>query len=358
MPVLDRYIIRKFISTLLFALLIFTLVSIAIDFSDKVQNFIEKTIPAREILAYYTGFAFHMAGLLIPMYTLISVVFFTSRMAFNAELLSVLNAGVSFQRLMRPYLLAGGAIALMHGAMNHFVIPIFNKGRLHFERTHIWTDLEKVKSSNVHFLLSPGVKAYVQGYNKYNKTISNLRLERFENNRVLSIMEAESAMWIDSTQRWQLSQITTRQFDGLNETYVRNQIPLDTALSLRPEDFIFYHNDSEERTTPELRREIARDRERGLTNKSFEVEVARRSADAFTSVILTIIGLALAGRKVRGGVGFHLALAIGIGALYILLSKFAVSFASSGNLPIVLGMWIPNLAFTVTAVWLVMRAQK
>jgi lipopolysaccharide export system permease protein len=359
--VLDSYLIKKYFSTFFFSLLICTLISVAIDFSDKIKSFIEKPCTAKEIVFdYYTGFILHMAGLLLPLYTLIAVIFFTSRLAFNSEILSVLNAGVSFQRLLRPYLIVGGAIVALHLGLNHFIIPQFNKSRLKFERTYVWTQgQDKGKTSNVHFLVSPDTKVFIRGYNKNSKTASGLRLEKFEGSRILSILEADNAAWKAEPNRWQLNNYSVRTFDGLHERYTKYSVPIDTAINLSPQDFVWYHNQNEEMTTAELMGAIARDRSRGLANsKKYEIEVHRRTADAFTNIILTIIGLAVAGRKVRGGMGLHLAVGIGIGAGFILLSKFAVSFAVSGSVPIVLGMWIPNLIFIGVAMWLAGRAQK
>jgi len=357
---LDRYLIRKYLATFFFAVLIFTIISMAIDFSEKVKSFIEKPCTLREILFdYYTGFVLYMGGLLLPLYVLVAVVFFTSRMAFNAEILSILNAGVSFRRLLRPYLVAGGVVALLHLSLNHFLIPLANKSRLKFERTYVWTDQEKGKKSYVHLLVAADRKVYVQGYDKNNKTATGMRLEQFRNNRVVSLLEAQQAVWKEKTGRWELNNYTVRSFDGLRETFQRYNTPLDTVVNLLPEDFIWYHNQNEEMTSLELRQAIGRDRSRGLlTSRNYEIELYRRTADAFTILILTVIGLAVAGRKVRGGMGLHLAIGIGLGAGYILLSKFAVSFAASGSVPILLGIWIPNLIFMVVALWLVGRAQK
>lgn len=357
---LDRYIIRKFLSTVFFSMLICTLISMAIDFSDKVQNFIEKPATLKNILVdYYLGFVLHMAGLLMPLYTLIGVVFFTSRMAFNAEILSILNAGISFQRLLRPYLIAGGLVAVLHYTLNNQLIPERNKERLWFERTFVWTDQEKGRTTQVHFLVAPDVKVYIQGYNKSSKTATGLRLEKFDGNRVISLLEAQNAAWKRDPNIWEIRNYSVRTFDGLKERYTFSAAPRDTAINLTPQDFIWYHNQNEEMTSGELREVVARDLERGLSSaKNYEIELQRRTADAFTNIILTVIGLAVAGRKVRGGMGLHLALGIGIGAMFILLSKFAVSFASSGTVPVALGMWIPNIVFAGIAVWLAMRAQK
>jgi lipopolysaccharide export system permease protein len=356
--VLDKYFMRQYLATVLFSLLICTLITVAIDFSDKVQSIIEKPCTWKDILAYYVGFTLHMAGLLLPLYTLIGVVFFTSRLAFNSEILSVLNAGVSFNRLMRPYLMAGALVVSVHLLLNHLVIPYTNVWKLYFENTFVWTDQEKGRTSNVHFLVSPDTKVYIRGYNKNNQSGTGLRLEKFVDNRISSILEADNLKWKPDAQRWELSSYSVRTFDGLHESYKRYNTPLDTAINLSPQDFIYYQNQNQAMTTGELMAAIDRDRNRGIANRSYEIEMQRRTADAFTNIILTIIGLAVAGRKVRGGMGLHLALGIGIGASFILLSKFAVSFAISGTVPVLVGMWIPNMFFGAIAIWLVSRAQK
>jgi lipopolysaccharide export system permease protein len=359
LKVLDAYIIKKFLSAVFFSMLIFSMISCAIDFSDKVQAIIERPCTKKDVLAYYIGFIFHMTSLLMPLYTLIGVVFFTSRLAFNSEILSVFNAGVSFNRILRPYLIAGSIIALFHLGINHFIAPSFNKWKLWFEHTFVWTDQDKGKTSNAHFLTAPDTKVYIKGYNKTNKTMTGLRVEKFVGNRVYSILEAENASWKPDPDRWMLSQWSVRTFNGLKETYTRSTAPIDTAINITPQDFVYFANQNQEMTTPQLLDVIERDRVRGLANaKSYEIEKHRRTADAVTNIILTIIGLAVAGRKVRGGMGLHLAMGIGIGAGFILLSKFAVSFASSGSVPVLLGMWIPNLMFAAIAFWLITRAQK
>ena len=359
--VLDAYIIQKYLGTFFFTMMIFTMLSMAFDFSDKIQTFIEGPVTLKNILIdYYPGFVLHISGLIMPIYTMIAVVFFTSRLAFNAEILSILNAGVSFQRLLRPYLIAGGFIALFHLSLSHFLIPQFNKSRLWFEHTFVWKDQLKVKNSSVHVLLAPDTKAFIRSYNKDEMKISGLRLEHFEGRIVSSILEAENAIWKPELKKWQLQNYRIRNIDGLRESLQQPRGPIDTTLNLFPEDFVYYHNQNEEMTTPELYAAIRRDESRGLTtsSKAYRIEMSRRTADAFTNLILTIIGLALAGRKSRGGMGLHLALAIGIGCAFVLLSKFSNSFAAGGVLAPEVAMWIPNMVFMLIALYLAMRAQK
>jgi lipopolysaccharide export system permease protein len=358
---IDKYFMGKYLSTFFFAILICSMISMAIDFSDKVRSFIESGCTLKNILVdYYPGFVAHMTGLLMPMYVLITVVFFTSRLAFNSEILSVFNAGVGFKRLLRPYLLAAGFVTLLHLLLGHYLIPKMNQSRLWFERTFVWVDKQQVKSNNIHFMMGDSTKAYIKGYDSKAKRISTLRIQQLGgSSQVKSILEADNVYWKEDQKKWTLQTYSIREFDGLKERYRRYSTPLDTNINLAPQDFIFYHNQNEEMTSLELNEAIDRDRARGFSNtRLYSIELYRRFADAFTNIILTVIGLAVAGRKVRGGMGLHLAIAIGIGFLFILLQKFAISFASSGNVPVGLGMWLPNIAFSILAVWLIARAQK
>lgn len=357
---LDRYLIKKYLSTFFFSVLICSMISMAIDFSDKVRSFIESPCTVSNILLdYYPGFVLHMTGLLMPMYTLIAVVFFTSRLAFNSEILSILNAGVGFWRIVRPYMIAAGVIMALHLAMGHYLIPKMNQKRLWFERTFVWTDKQQVMTGNIHFMVGPDTKAYIRGYDHKSMRISTLRLQKMEGHHLKTILEADNVVWKEDVQKWRFPSYTVRQFDGLKERYTRYTTAVDTVINLAPQDFIFYHNQNEEMTSGELSEAVERDRSRGFSNsKLYSIELYRRTADAFTNIILTIIGLAVAGRKVRGGMGLHLAIAIGIGAIFILVQKFSISFATSGNVPVLLGMWLPNLFFGLFALFLVARAQK
>jgi lipopolysaccharide export system permease protein len=358
---IDRYIIGKFLRTFGFSVLICSMISVVIDFSDKVQNIVDKKPPLKEIVIdYYLGFILHMAGLLMPLYVLIAVVFFTSRLATDSEIISLLNAGVSFKRLMRPYLIAASLIVATHLCMAHFFIPMANKGRLKFEHTYVWLDQEKVKGTNGLFLVSPTEQVYFRSYDKTSKTARDFRLEHFDGSKIQGILEAKEAQFIDTLGIWRLTNFSRRSFDGMKESFrLSGTEKLDTLINFTPQDFTFFQNQNEEMTSPELARTVARIKSRGGGNaRTFEIEIQKRSSEAFTIIVLTIIGLAVAGRKVRGGMGLHLAIALGIGAVFILLSKFAVSFAANGLLHPAVAMWIPNILFGAIAAYLVWAAQK
>lgn len=361
MKKLDRYIIGKYLTTFFFVVLIFTLIAVVIDFSDKVDEFISKPITAWQILSeYYINFIPYINGLLWPLYAMIAVIFFTSRLAYNSEIISIFGAGVSFQRLTIPYLVAAVVISGLHLVANHYVIPKGNKERLRFEYAYIWEGHDKSKSSNIHMFLSPETKVYVRYYSRKDTVARDFRLETYDGLELRHLLKAKRAEWRGDSVGWQLVDFEQRSFKGLNETLkIGRGEKLDTLINLVPADFVRFSSQREMMTTPELQEFINIERARGLGNtKLYEIEIHRRTAEPFTIIILTLIGLAVASRKVRGGMGLHLAIGIALGAIFIFMSKFSITFATNKALSAWLGVWIPNLFFSMVAVYLLVKAQK
>ncbi|MBP7272322.1 MAG: LptF/LptG family permease [Saprospiraceae bacterium] len=359
--IIDWYIIKKYLSTFFFTALLFTLIAVTIDFSDKVEDFIEEPVTKWQIIKeYYGGFIPHINGLLWPLYALIAVIFFTSRLAFNSEIIAIFGAGVSFRRLMRPYIVSASVLMLIHLFSSHILIPYGNKSRLNFEYKYVYKHSDKGKKNDMHMFISPDTKVYVKYYSKTDSIARDFRLETIKNNRLVYYLKAEEAKWVDSTQKWRLKDYEIHTFDGVKESLqVVHDVPKDTAIALRPDDFVRYNNQKEMLTTPELLRNIAIEQQRGLANsKVYSIEIHRRTADVFTILILTLIGMAVAARKVRGGMGLHLAIGISLGALFIFMSKVSITFAISNSIPPLLGVWIPNIVFAIIAYWLASRAQQ
>jgi lipopolysaccharide export system permease protein len=358
---LDKYIIRKFLSTFFFTALIFTLIAGVIDFSEKVEKIIEEPITAREVaLGYYANFILYIDGLLWPLFTLIAVIFFTSRMAYNSEIISIFNAGVSFQRLLRPYLISAAFVASLLLLGNHYVIPNGNKSMLNIVYTYFDKNKDKGKTRDVHLFVDPDTKVYVRNFRKRDSTATDFRVEHFRGDELAYLIKANRAEWQGPPNQWRLHDYEKRTFDGINETFLhqRGQY-IDTTLNFSPDDFVDFAEQQAMMTTPELKRFIHKQERRGAGNvQKYKIELYRRSAEPFTIFILTIIGVAIAARKVRGGVGLHLAIGVGIGALFIFLSRFAIVFATGKAIPALLGIWSPNLVFSFVALLLIRRAQK
>lgn len=358
---LDQYIIKKFLSTFFFTVLIFTMIAAVIDFSEKVENIIEEPITIHQVIFdYYLNFLLFIDGLLWPLFTLIAVIYFTSRMAYNSEIISILNAGVSFRRLLFPYMVSATFVAGLLLAGNHYVIPSGNKKMLDVVYTYFDKNKDRGKTRDVHMFVSPDTKVYIRSYRKRDSTAADFRIERFEEDRLTYLVKANIAEWQGPPDNWRLRDYEIRSFDGLEENLILGRGKyLDTTLNLTPADFVDYAEQQTMMTTPELRAYIKKQKERGVGNtQKYEIELYRRWAEPFTIFILTIIGVSIAARKVRGGVGLHLALGIGLGAIYIFLSRFSIVFATGQAVPPLLGIWLPNIVFTAVALYLLLRAQK
>ena len=360
LKILDKYIIKKYLSTFFFVLLIFSAISVVIDFSEKIDDYIKQPCTKMQIAFDYTiNFMLYINGLLFPIYALVSVIFFTARMATDSEMISILNAGVPFKRILRPYLIAGSFITLLLLLCNHFLIPNGNKKRLDFERKYIWKQNDKGKKENVHLFIGENQKAYIRYYRPGDSLMRDLRIETIKDGQVVAIFEAVTAQWRGNPNKWQLQDTQLRTFDDMKETLVINKNTRDTTLNIYPSDFVLYQDQKDRMTTPELMRNINEEHLRGAFNpKNLEIELHRRTAEPFTIIILTILGLAIAGRKTRGGIGLQLALGIGLGAVYIFISKLSATFATANDMPAIVGVWIPNLIFMLICYYLVIKAQK
>lgn len=361
LKILDRYIIGKYLRTFFFVALVFSLIAVIIDFSQNVEEFIdEKLGPVQVAKAYYLNFIFFINGLLWPLFALISVIFFTSRMAANSEVISILNAGVSFKRFIRPFMIAAGMIAGLHLLLNHFIIPVSNKTRLDFFHSYIMKESDKGNTRDVHMYIDSTTKIYVRDYFKQDSFARNFRAEKFRGNQLLGFVEAEEARWKGAPNKWQLSNYEIHTFEGQKERIrVGGKQKLDTTFQLAPTDFVRYDDTREMIPSNKLSAFIDEERRRGTGNmKLYEIELYRRTADPFTILIVTLIGMALASRKVRGGMGMHLAIGIVLGAVFVFVAKFSITFATSESLPAFIGVWIPNLFFLLVAVLLAAKAQR
>ncbi len=358
---LDWYIINKFLTTFFFVVLIILMVAFIIDFGEKVEKFIKEPITNREIwLEYYPSFLLFIAGMLWPLFTLISVIFFTSRMASNSEIISIFNAGVSYVRLIRPYLVAAFFLCLLHLLGNHYLLPLSNGTMLNIIYTYLDKNEDKGRDKDVHLFVAPDMKVFVRSYRKQDSTARDFRIEYFTRGELEKVIKANRAEWVKDSSSWKLSNYEIRTFDGLQES-LELEMGKDTTfqLNLSPNDFVDYSSQQSMMTTPELLKHIDLLKIRGSGNlRKYKLELQRRTAEPFTIIILTIIGLSIASRKVRGGVGLHLAIGIGLGAIFIFVSRFAVVFASGQSISVFMGVWLPNLIFSIVAVFLISRAQK
>jgi lipopolysaccharide export system permease protein len=361
LTILDRYIIRKYLGTFFFTALMFSLIAITINFSEHIEKFLESPVTRKEIFVdYYLNFIPYINGLLWPIFALISVIFFTSRLARNTEVVAMLNAGMSYWRFLRPYVFTSALLALIYLVGNHFFFPQGNKTMMTFENKYIFPGNLRLKSSNIHLFIGPESKVFIANYQTHDSSGTGLRLEQFSDLKLVYLLHAKTFEYLADKKSWRLKDYDIRRWEGGKEVYFsgKNQT-LDTTLALYPSDFVYYTNDKEMMTSKELRRYIEYEKERGLsTSAVMESEYHRRWAEPFTLIILTVIGASIASRKIRGGMGINLVMGVWIGAMLVLVSKFALTFSTNLGFNPMLAMWLPNIVFGVVAIFLARRAQK
>jgi lipopolysaccharide export system permease protein len=358
---IDWYIIKMYLTTFFFTMLMVSMVSIVIHYFENIDKFLRAEVTITEALSgFYIHFIPWINGLLAPIFALIAVIFFTSRLAQNSEIVAILAAGVSYNRLMRPFFIVGTFLALLLWYGNNYLIPNSTRLKNEFENERIKRNLVQTSTSDIHFMVGPDEKAYFRYYNNRDSSARNLRLEKFEGRQLISLIKAETVKFIEEPNLWQIENLEYWTFDGKDESLtIVKGIKIDTILPFHPADFSRYTKQMEMMTSSDLREFIAVEKRKGIsTAKSYLIELYRRTSDPFTMIILTMIGVTVASRKVRGGIGLHLAAGVIIGSCFVILSKFSVTFASNLNLNPLLGVWIPNIIFSFVALYLYLKAQK
>ncbi len=351
--ILDRYIIRKFLGTYLFAIALILAITIMFDINEKLDAFLKAPLKAT-VFDYFVNFLPYFANQFSPLFTFIAVIFFTSKLADNSEIIAMLSTGMSFRRLMWPYMVSAAVIACATYLLSAYVIPPANVKRIEYTNTYV-KNRRVDYGSNIQLQVAKGEIAYMSRYDNLQKTGYKFSLDRFEDNKLTSRLTAQSIKW-DTLHRWTVRDYMIRDFKGDREV-IRRGIRLDTVIPFEPRDFLISKNDHETMTSPELRDYISRQRERGVANiKSFEIENHRRYAMTAAAFILTVIGMSLSSRKVKGGMGVNIGIGLVLSFSYILFMTVTSTFAISGLTSPMVAMWIPNILYAVIAVVLYYKA--
>ncbi len=350
--ILDRYIIRKFIGTYFFAIALIISISIVFDINENLAKFTQFHAPLKAIVFdYYANFVPYFANLFSPLFVFIAVIFFTSKLAGNSEIISMLASGVSFKRLMRPYMISAALISLMTFYLGSYVIPKGTVIRQNFE-TLYKNKRKNTSAENVQLQVGKGVIAYIQHYDNTMKRGYGFCLDKFENKKVVSHMTAQEIQYdtiSDSKYHWKASQWRIRELRGLREK-ITNGAKLDTLIMMEPTDLVFSKGQQETFTSPQLREYINKQIDRGSSNVvQYEVEYHKRIASSFASFILTTIGVSLSSRKRKGGMGLYLGIGLALSFGYIMLQTVSSTFAINANTPPMLAAWLPNIIFTFIA---------
>ena len=350
--ILDWYIIKKFIGTYIYAILLIISIAIVFDFNENLSKFTQYHAPWRAIIFdYYANFVPYYSNLFSPLFVFIAVIFFTSKLAGNSEIISMMAAGVSIRRLMRPYMISCVLIAGLTFYLNSFVIPHGTVIRQNFE-TLYRNSKKNTSAENVQLQVAKNTVAYIQHYDDQYKRGYGFSLVKFKDKKIVSHMTAMEIQYdtvADTKYHWKVSNWKIRTLKGLKE-HIQSGASKDTVLLMEPTDLVYSKGQQETFTTPELLNYISKQTSRGSGNVvQYEVEFHKRIAMSFSSFILTIIGLSLSSRKRKGGMGLYLGIGLALSFGYIMLQTVSATFAIKDNTPPILAAWIPNIIFAIIA---------
>ena len=356
---IDWYIIKKFLGTYFFAIALIISIAVVFDVNEWIDNFINNKAPVKAIIFdYYANFIPYFSNLFSPLFVFISVIFFTSKLAENSEIIAMMSTGLRFKRLLRPYMISAAIISVLTYGMGAYVIPKGNVTRLNFEDKY----KKKKKQEyvrNVQVEVDNGVIAYMERYENYNKTAYRFSLDKFVDKKLVAHLTAKSATYDTTTvHKWTLKNYMIREMDGMKEKITKGD-RLDSIIKMEPRDFLIMKGQQETMTSSELSDYIDRQKRRGFANiKEFEIEYHKRIAMSFASFILTIIGVSLSSRKVKGGMGLYLGVGLALSFSYILFQTVSATFAINGNASPFLAVWVPNIVYTFIAIYLYRKAPK
>jgi lipopolysaccharide export system permease protein len=357
---IDKYIIKKFLGTFFFCLVLILTIAVVFDFAEKIDNFMEREAPVKAIIFdYYFNFVPYFATLFAPLFVFISVIFFTSKMAVNTEIIAILNSGMSFKRLMWPYFLSALVIAIFTFVLTNFIIPQSNLIRMDFEDKYYRSSARKVIVENIHRMVYKNIYVYIGSYNPLSERGQNFTIEQFnDSNKLISRLESSSVTYDTTTKKWTALNYFLRKITDTGDSITKGT-RIDTTLTIKPSDLSRDPGFVGTMTYRELNDYIDLLRLQGSDElKLFLIEKHRRFANPFAVFILTLIGVSLSSRKIRGGIGMNIGIGLILSFSYILFLQFASQFSLKGNLGPMLAMWIPNILYSIIALVLYKMAPK
>lgn len=357
LKILDRYIIKKFLTTFFFMLGVIMLLSMVFDLSEKLGEFIDNQAPLSAIVFdYYLNFIVFYGNTFSSMIIFVSVIWFTAKMAQDTEIIPMWNSGKPFNRFLRPYMIAATILMLISLVMNHFVLPKSNQTRLDFEERYY---RESISVNDYHAEYPGNQVVYFSSFTTEEKFVNNFVLEQWdENNKITYFIKARSAENIEGTNKWVLNDYFERYIGYPNDRIFEGHRK-DTVFKFKIDEMAQRDNVAEAMTYSQLKSFIKREKEKGSANvPMFEIELFQRTSYPFATYVLTIIGVSVSSRKKRGGVGVNIALGLGIIFVYIFAMKITTVAAINVGFPASIAVWIPNIIFGIVAYILYRFAQK
>jgi lipopolysaccharide export system permease protein len=359
MKILNQYIIKKYLSTFFLSISLIILIVIIFDISEKIDDFIESKAPLKEIIfTYYLNFIPYFVNLFLSLFAFISVIFFTSKMASNTEIIAILSSGISFKKLLVPYMLVAFLLAIISFYLANFLIPYANIKRIGFETRYINVP-SHLRARDIHLQIKPeGTFIYVQTYIDNSKTGYRFSMEKINKKGLYYKIDAEYIQWDTIHQRWKMMNYFLRNINGMKET-IRKGKEIDTVINLKPSDLTQKLINVDVMNFTQLRKFIEEEKVKGTENITYyQVQKHKRIASPFATIVLSLIGVALSSRKIRGGIGIYLGLGIAISFTYILFMQVSSTFGNMGTMPPVIAVWLPNVVFFIISLYLVKTAPK
>ena len=358
MKKLDWYIVKKFLGTFFFSISLILIIVIVFDISEKIDDFLRSEVSIKKIVFdYYLNFIPYFGNLFSPLFIFISVIYFTSKMAGNSEIIAMLNSGMSFSRLLRPFVFTSILLATLSFVLGNFIIPETNKTRIDFENKYLKRK-QKKRIKNIHMQIQKDQYIYMESYNRAKNIGYKFTLENFENNKLESKLSANYIEYDTVDNNWRVRDYKIREYFEKNEKISQGRV-LDTIINLTPKDLAKNKSLVETMGMKKLNEYIKEEEIRGTSQIIYhKIEKHKRVANPFSTIILTIVAVAIGSRRIRGGAGIQLSIGLLLSFGYILFMQISTTFATNSNLLPVVAVWIPNLLFALVALLLVKYAPK
>jgi len=357
--IIDLYIVRKFLGTFFFSIALILSIAVIFDFSEKIDNFLDHDARLVDIMTkYYLNFVPYFAVLFSSLFTFISVIYFTSRMAYRTEFIAIICSGMSFNRILRPYFFSAAVIAIFSFGLSDYVIPNSNRVRLEFEETYYHSIPMRVTERNIHRQIEPGVYIYMESYSTISDLGHRFSMEKYEDGKLVSKLMSDYVKWDSTISKWVIRNYYIREIGEFTETVTKGT-RIDSTLSLHPSDFKRRLNYMETMSIRELKDYIVQLKMLGESNvKAYQIEKNKRYAFPVSAFILTLIGVSVSSRKVKGGIGMQLGIGLLVAFSYLLFMQFSSQFAIKGSLHPAIAVWMPNLVFAIIAIFLYRLSPK
>lgn len=358
MKIIDWYILKRYLATFFVMLLLFIPIGIAIDVSEKINKILDKDVPFLEVAKYYGDFTIYFANLLFPIFLFLSIIWFTSKLANNTEIIAILSSGISFSRFLRPYIIGATMISILALLMGFFFVPKASKGFNDFRYTYLKSNPQVRESSDVYKQISDNEYIYVKSFNYVNKRGYNFNLEKFDGNRLEYKINAGSIKWNPEDSTYTLAGYSKRTIGAMGDT-LESAAQKKFKFNFEPDDLTPVIYVAETMTLGELNRFIEKEKARGSGNiNTYLVVKYKKYSIPISAFILTIIAVAVSSMKRRGGMGINLAVGISLAFIYIFFDKVFGTMAEKSSIPPLIAVWIPNITFGILAVFLLRNAKR